>query len=163
MLVTALNLAPTKNVPARMKEDIMNSIRPRSFGFAFAVFLATWHIAWALLVWIGATVARFCFPPAYDLAAISGDGFQPDYSCGTDLDDSGNWIYLRLVHRSRLEFVCVAIRLAARRPTPPPDSGSLIGQKYRHEDSDGPRTTGGEHVCHSVGQHWCSGVCQPWF
>jgi hypothetical protein len=32
----------------------MNRIHAHSLGLAFGVFLALWHILWALLIWIGA-------------------------------------------------------------------------------------------------------------
>lgn len=32
----------------------MNRVHPRYFGFALAVFLGTWHVLWAFLVWAGA-------------------------------------------------------------------------------------------------------------
>jgi hypothetical protein len=31
----------------------MNRVHPRSFGFALAVFLGTWHAFWAFLIWAG--------------------------------------------------------------------------------------------------------------
>jgi len=56
----------------------MNRIHPRSFGFAFAVFLATWHTAWALLVWTGTAqrLLDFVFrlhmiAPPYQVTAFS--------------------------------------------------------------------------------------------
>jgi hypothetical protein len=31
----------------------MSHIRPYSVGLVFALFLATWHILWSVLVWLG--------------------------------------------------------------------------------------------------------------
>jgi hypothetical protein len=56
----------------------MDRIRPRSFGFAFAAFLGTFHAFWALLVWVGAAqpLLDFVFrlhmiAPAYHVTAFS--------------------------------------------------------------------------------------------
>jgi hypothetical protein len=56
----------------------MDRIRPRSFGFAFAAFLGTFHAFWALLVWMGAAqwLLDFVFrlhmiAPAYHVMAFS--------------------------------------------------------------------------------------------
>jgi len=62
----------------------MKRVRPRSFGFAFAVFLGAWHALWAFLVWAGAAqwLLDFIFrlhmiaPPyhvtAFNLATATG-------------------------------------------------------------------------------------------
>jgi hypothetical protein len=56
----------------------MNRVQPRSFGFAFAAFLATSHAFWALLVWAGAAqwLLDFVFrlhmiAPPYHVTAFS--------------------------------------------------------------------------------------------
>ena len=56
----------------------MNRVHPRSFGFALAVFLGTWHAFWALLIWAGAAqwLLDFIFQlhmitPPYHVTAFS--------------------------------------------------------------------------------------------
>jgi hypothetical protein len=56
----------------------MNRVQPRSFGFAFAAFLGTWHALWAFLVWVGAAqwLLDFVFrlhmiTPPYRVTAFS--------------------------------------------------------------------------------------------
>lgn len=75
----------------------MNRIRPRSFGFAIRSIPrdVAYRLGLLGLDWHCATVARLCFLSAHDHAAISSDGFQPDYSCRTSLDDGHNRVYLR--------------------------------------------------------------------
>jgi hypothetical protein len=56
----------------------MNRVHPRSFGFAFAIFLGSWHALWAVLVWAGAAqrLLDFVFrlhmiTPPYQVTAFS--------------------------------------------------------------------------------------------
>jgi hypothetical protein len=39
----------------------MSHIRPYSVGLVFALVLATWHILWSVLVWLGAAFIDFIF------------------------------------------------------------------------------------------------------